>query len=343
MIINKKHINKILLIKPRGIGDVVLSSIMFDNLVEEFPNAKIDYLTEKPSNFLLEGLDFINEVIIMKKKPLGERLKLFSQIRKNKYDIVFDLYATPFTTQITFFSGAKYRVGFPYKGRKFAYNVFGPEERDKYHAAELHFEILNSIGLLAKYKNLRIGYSQDDLDFANKLSNEINPENKLLIGVSPSGGWDSKKCPPEVFSDFINAIQEKYNCKILILWGPGDKDDAEIMFDKRINDNIIFAPPTSISQLAACISVCDLFVANDSGPMHISTAVDTPTLSIHGPTSPRLQGPYGEKHSYIRLDELDCIECNLLDCPKNQECFRDLQVEAFINKVEDLLTKNKIK
>lgn len=342
MQIDKNKIKKILLIKPRGIGDVVLSSVVFDNLIDEFPEAKIDYLTEKPSNFLLDSLGFLNEIIIMKKKTLSDRIKLFSLIRKNKYDLVFDFYATPLTTQITFLSGAKYRVGFPYKGRKYAYNLFGPIERGKFHAAELHLEMLKSVGLKGDKNNLKIGFSEEDIDFANNLKAEINSNDQLLIGVSPSGGWASKKCPADTFSKLVNEVQKKYNCKILILWGPGDKDDAEYIFNNRLNENIIFAPPTSIGQMATCISVCDIFIANDSGPMHISTAVNTPTLSIHGPTSPRLQGPYGNKHSYIRVEDLDCIECNLLDCPKNQECFRNLNTEMFISSVEELLNKNKL-
>lgn len=342
MQIDKKKIKKILLIKPRGIGDVVLSSIVFDNLVKEFPDAEIDYLTEKPSNFLLEPLDFINEVIIMKKKKLSDRLKLFMQIRKKKYDLVFDFYATPLTTQVTFFSGARYRVGFPYKGRKFAYNLFGPEERDKFHAAELHLEMIKAVGISGDLKNLKIGYSKEDIQFAEELKQKIKGENELLIGVSPSGGWDSKKCPPEIFSKFVNSIQKEFNCTILILWGPGDKEDAEFIYNNRLNDKIIYAPPTSIGEMATAISICDLFIANDSGPMHISTATGTPTLSIHGPTSPKLQGPYGEQHSYLRIEDLDCIECNLLECPKNQECFRNILPETFVASVKDLLIKNSL-
>jgi len=342
MQIDKTNIKKILLIKPRGIGDVVLSSIVFDNLLEDFPKAKIDYLTEKPSNFLLDPLEFINEVIIMKKKTLVDRIKLFHTIRKKKYDLVFDFYATPLTTQVTFLSGAKYRVGFPYKGRKFAYNLFGPSERDKFHAAELHLEMIKSVGLLDKHKKLKIGYTDEDIAFAKKIKLEVNPDKKLLIGVSPSGGWASKKCPAEIFSKLVNETQKKFNCRILILWGPGDKEDAEYIYNNRINDEVIFAPPTSITQMATCTSICDLFIANDSGPMHISTATDTPTLSIHGPTDPKLQGPYGEKHSYILVNELDCIICNMLDCPKNQECFRNIEVNVFTKEVENILTKNNL-
>jgi len=94
--------------------------------------------------------------------------------------------------------------------------------------------------------------------------------------------------------------------------------------------------------MGALISGCNILIANDSGPMHISAAIGTPTLSINGPTNPRLQGPYGSKHEWIRLDELECIECNLLECPRNHECFKDLPDEKIIEKVDLLIKKNNI-
>jgi ADP-heptose:LPS heptosyltransferase len=74
--------------------------------------------------------------------------------------------------------------------------------------------------------------------------------------------------------------------------------------------------------------------------MHIATAVGTPVLGLYGPTDPRLQGPYGEKHLYARLDELHCIGCNLLVCPTKQECFRNLSAERVLALAQLLIEKN---
>ena len=138
-----------------------------------------------------------------------------------------------------------------------------------------------------------------------------------------------------------HELERKYNAEILILWGKSDKEDAQ-----KINNlipNSFLAPSTSIREMAAFIKRCDFLISNDSGPMHISTAVDTPVLSLHGPTDPRLQGPFGDKHEWINLAELDCITCNLLVCPKNHECFKDLPLNKILEKVEHIVEKNKIK
>lgn len=339
-LINKEQIKKILIIKLRGIGDVVLSTIVLDNLKKDFPDAGIDYLTEAPSKAGLEGLPQIMNVILLP-KDFFQRIKLIREIRKRNYDLVIDFYSNPATAQITFLSGAKYRAGFPYRGRKYAYNIFGPDERNKVHAAQLHLQMLDAIGVSSAIDNLYYYVSENDKSFiSNWLENNSIKDNSFF-GLSPSGGWNSKKCDPEKFAEIGLAIADKYNIRGLIVWGNSDYDDA-LKIKKLMGGKVSIAPATTIRQMAAFISQCKFLIANDSGPMHISTAIGTPVLSLHGPTDPRLQGPFGAKHEWVNLDELDCIICNLLECPRNHECFKDLPVKRVLDKVDLLIKKNNI-
>ena len=150
----KEKIKKILIIKLRGIGDVVLSTIVIENLRKDFPNAQIDYLVEAPSEPGISGLKEINQVLIFDRKDFWKKVSLIQQIKKIRYDLVLDFFTNPSTALVTFFSGAKFRVGFPYRGRKYAYNLLGPAERGKYHSALLHLETLKLIGLSHTYKQL---------------------------------------------------------------------------------------------------------------------------------------------------------------------------------------------
>jgi len=339
--IDKKNIDKILVIKLRGIGDVVLSTIIFDSLRDAFPEAKIDFLVDNPGSFGLSTLPFLNDVIIFEKKSVLKRAAQFLEIRKRKYDLVIDLFSNPTTAQLTFLSGAKYRIGFPYKGRKYAYNIFGPEERDKLHSADLHLELIKSAGIEITEKNLYFGLDDASVEFASKFFSENFSKEKLVVGISPSGGWASKKCDPVKFAEIADAVATEYDAQILILWGPEDKSEAEEI-SKLMNTISLLAPATSIVEMAAMIRECDALIANDSGPMHISTALNVPTLSIHGPTDPKLQGPYGNKHEYVLHDELDCIICHHLECPRKHECFLDLPLEKVMNKFDILLRKNNL-
>lgn len=335
----KKNIKKILIIKLRGIGDIVLSTIVLDNLKASFPEAKIDYLVDASGKYGLEGISSINSVYIFPKK-FYQRIKFFYKIFLNKYDLVLDFFSNPSTALLTFISRAEYRVGFPYRGRKYAYNIFGPKERDKYHSATLHLKTLELLGINIISHNLHFFISEDDQNFADKFFLSSNLNDDFVFGISPTGGWQSKKCDPEKFAEFSLALLKNFKCRILVLWGPSDYNDA-IMIRNLVPD-VLLAPPSNIRQMGALIKRCDLLIANDSGPMHIATAVGTPVLSLHGPTNPLHQGPFGEKHDYILLEELECIKCNLLLCPHNHECFKNITIELFLNKINNLIKKNRL-
>ncbi|MHB8906906.1 MAG: glycosyltransferase family 9 protein [Melioribacteraceae bacterium] len=337
----KEKIKKILIIKLRGIGDVVLSTIVIENLRKDFPNAQIDYLVEAPSEPGISGLKEINQVLIFDRKDFWKKVSLIQQIKKIRYDLVLDFFTNPSTALVTFFSGAKFRVGFPYRGRKYAYNLLGPAERGKYHSALLHLETLKLIGLSHTYKQLYYYISPSALRVAEKYLRDNFIENNFVVGICPTGGWPSKKCDPIKFAEIAKAVIQKFNAKIFIIWGKSDQEDA-FKIQSLIGDKSMIAPETTIQELAALIARCKILISNDSGPMHIATAVGTPVLGLFGPTSPYMQGPFGEMHEWVRLDDLDCIECNLLDCPKQHECFRNLPVEKVLDKVDHLISKNNL-
>ncbi|MGE5351792.1 MAG: glycosyltransferase family 9 protein [Acidobacteriota bacterium] len=339
MKIDKSKVKKILCIKLRGIGDVILSTVVLDNLKKEFPEAKIDYLTERPSKAALEGLPLLNEVLILDRKK-GFRAIL--DVRKKNYDLVLDFYTNPRTALITFLSGAKYRAGFPYQGRSYAYNLLGPSERDKFHAADLHLEFLKSLSLSSEFRELHFSLGESDLKFAEGFFKTNFNQNDFVVGLSPSGGWPSKKCDPVKFAEIGDEIARRLSAKILIIWGPGDKEEA-LKTKDLMKTEALLAPPTDIRQMGSLIMKCRMLIANDSGPMHMATALKVPVLSLHGPTNPRLQGPYGERHEWIRLESLSCIGCNLLECPRHHECFLELPVEDIMKKVRSIVEKNKLK
>ncbi len=341
MIKNKEHIRKILLIKLKGIGDVVLSTVVLNNLQKDFPDASIDFLTEPPSKTALEYIPAIRDILLFDKKEPFNSMKLIWRVMKRQYDLVIDMYSNPRTALVTYLSGARYRAGFPYRGREYAYNLKGPVDRGTHHAAQLHLELLREIGLTADDATLHFGISPNDSIFADAFFSETFADNKPVIALSPSGGWESKKCDVSKFVEIGNALVDKYRCKLLVVWGPSDLNDAQDIC-AGISTDVVLAPQSSIREMAALMKKCKFVVANDSGPMHIATAVQVPVLSLHGPTNPKLQGPFGGMHEYIRLEELDCICCNLLVCPRKHECFTQLPVKDIMKKVERIIEKNNL-
>jgi len=340
MIKNRIDVNRILLIKLRGIGDVLLSTIVIRNLAIYFPNAKIDFLTEPPSVPIINNLSELNEIIAVQRKGVLNTIKAVLKLRKKKYDIVFDLYTNPRSALLTFLSKGKAKVGFNRRGRRYAYDLAVNRKDALYHSAEVNLFQLESLDIPTVTKELIYRIKDDEKDFAKNVFISNNLDN-IVIGISPSGGWDSKRCKPSKFIEICKAIRSKYLLKFIVLWGESDKSNAEEIYNS-IKEFSVLAPKTSIREMAALMSKCNAVIANDSGPMHISAAIGIPTLAIHGPTSPFEQGPYGSKHEWVRFNELECIQCNLIECPRQHECMTQLNSNEVLAKFELLLIKNDI-
>jgi lipopolysaccharide heptosyltransferase II len=336
MKIDKSEIKKILCIKPRGIGDILLSTIIIDNIQSAFPGVIIDYLTEPFAKPALENNPNINKILTMEKKefPLWVALR----IRKEKYDLVIDLWSNPRTAQITFLSGVKYRLGFSYRGRKYAYNIKTVSGRGAYHSAEHNLELIKALDIPIISKRIQFFVSQEDKRFANAFIKEEFNNKDFIVGIIPSGGWESKRCDASKWVEICKAVHDRYNAKFLILWGPDDKTDADYIIN-NLDGCAKLAPQTNLNQMSALINECGLIIANDSGPMHISAALGKPTLGIFGPTNPVAHGPYSPVSDYVNKEDLFCIICNKLMCPYHHECMLELPADKVLIKIEGIIEK----
>lgn len=329
-----ENINKILCIKPRGIGDIVLSTIVLDDLKKNFPAAEIHYLTESFAKDALIHNPLVKKIHSMRKGEFV--LKVALTLRKEKFDMIIDLWSNPHSAQITFLTHSKYRVGFAYRGRRYAYNILGTADKGIHHSAEHNLELLKAVGIEITSKRIHFYVSEADNLWAKKFVETNLPSNKKIIGIIPSGGWPSKRCDASKWVEICESIKLKHDVVFLILWGPGDESDANFIQDKLPNDSILI-PEVEIGKLSALIKNCDIVIANDSGPMHISAALGVPTLGIFGPTNPAAHKPYSPSSDYVIKEDLHCIICNKLVCPYNHECMKQLSADAVITKIEKLL------
>ncbi|MFO7525562.1 MAG: glycosyltransferase family 9 protein [Ignavibacteriaceae bacterium] len=336
MKIEFNNVKKILCIKPRGIGDIVLSTIVLENIKEHFPTAAIHYLTEDFAKLSVANNPFVAKILTYKKNDFI--LSVIHKVRKEKYDLIFDFWSNPKSAQITFLSGARHRVGFGYRGRKYAYNIVADSGRGEVHSAEHNLELLKVISIPIKSKNIQFYLNEDDKSKATKYFNETFSADDFVVGIIPSGGWASKRCDAEKLIEFCERIYSKYRNKFLILWGPGDENDATQIYYTLKNISVL-APQTTVAEMAGLIAKCNFIIANDSGPMHIAAALKVPTLGIFGPTNPKKHGPYSSNSDYIIKDDLHCIICDKLECPYDHECMKELSADLLLSKVEKILNE----
>jgi ADP-heptose:LPS heptosyltransferase len=339
MVFKREEIKKILVIKLRAIGDVLLSTPVLKNLRHNFKDAEIDFLTEPPSREIIEGNPFVDNLIIFDRRD--KSFSSFLNLRRKKYDLVIDLFCNPRSALMTFTSGARYRVGYAFKGRSYAYNIKLKPRKEVHHNVEFNLDALRSLGLEIVDKNPYLPIDESAEKFAEKFFDENDLDNKLTVALIPVGTWETKRWELKKFAELGDIIAKNFNAEILIIWG-NEKEFEEVMtISSFMNAKPIIPPRTSLKQLSAILKRCSFAIANDTGPMHISAVVGTPTLGIFGPTNPYAQGPFGEKHLWVRNEEIDCLGCNLTKCPIGNKCMTELKVVTVYSAFLKLVEKNK--
>jgi lipopolysaccharide heptosyltransferase II len=330
---------KILVIKLRAIGDVILATPVLENLRQAFPLAQIDFLTEKSCWPIMRGHPVVHEVLVLDRQKPGASRSLIRHIRECHYDIVFDLFGNPRSALLTWLSGAPTRVGFRFRGRKHAYNIKVEPRGDRVHEVEFNLDALRALQIPIVSRRLHVAVDAESENFAAQFWRENDLENRLAIGLNASGGWYTKRWPLESFAQLGDRLRRELNAVVLLLWGPGESDDVK-KIAQMMREPSLPAPSTNLKQLAALLSRLTLLVSNDSGPLHLAAAMGTRVVGIYGPTRPDLQGPWGKDHETVVKAGLPCLGCNGVTCKiVTHDCMRQLGVEEVLEAVRRCLKK----
>jgi lipopolysaccharide heptosyltransferase II len=334
-----KKFQRILVIKLRAIGDVILATPVLENLRQAFPQAQIDFLTEKPCAPVVIGHPAVHEIIVLDRDDWRAGIEIVRRVRTRRYDVVFDLFGNPRSALLTWLSGAEVRVGFRFRGRQHAYNFKLEPRGDRVHEVEVNLDALRALEIPIRTRQLFVAVDAASEADAAQFWNENRLHNRLVIGLNASGGWYTKRWPLEAFARLGDRLCRELNAVVLLIWGPGELDEVQTIA-QMMPASPLLAPPTNLKQLAALLSRLTLLVSNDSGPMHLAAAMGTPVVGIYGPTRPDLQGPWGESHETVVKAGLPCLGCNGVTCKiVTHDCMKKLEVEAVWEAVQRCLAK----
>jgi ADP-heptose:LPS heptosyltransferase len=333
----ERPVHSILVIKPRAIGDVLLSTVVTPNLREAFPSSRITFLTEAPAADIIRDNPHIDEAIIFRPGK-DSFLTLLSRLYRAKFDLVFDLFCNPRSAQMTAATRAAFRVGYPFRGRAWAYNIRVETRADSVHNTQFNLDPLRFLDIPIFSETLVFPLPDERRRRMRDVADSFRQSAGPLIALNSSGTWSTKRWPLDNFASLADKLVSSLQADIVLLWGPGEKDDVKYIVS-RMTQSAHIAPDTSIGELGALLASCDFMISNDSGPMHIAAAVDVPTLGIFGPTRPELQGPWNQKSAWVRLEELECLGCNLTSCEIQNICMRDLPVDTVLQAFHSLREK----
>jgi heptosyltransferase III len=313
MKIDLKSIKKILIVQYQPFGDVLLNTGYFSALRDKFPHAKIDYLVKKKYKVVLENNPYLDELILFEDgkglQYIPKRIKMLRDIRKRKYDLIIDQIRGVGSAQIALFSGAKYRLGFEHKKYAFLYNIRAKRKSVRYHSS-MKFDALLPLGIEERPHKLYFNIKAESFEYIDNWLNKINPEQKKIITISPGSPVAKKKWCIGNYARLGDLIMKNNEVKVVILWAPNEKADAEKLYNAMENKPVM-APPTDLNQAAAMLKRSALLICNDGGLNHLSVATGTPSIAIFGSVKPYRWSPdifeghyhfYNEKHDSLKDD-----------------------------------------
>lgn len=315
MNINHQRTKKILLIRTDRFGEFILNIPVITAIKEKFKDAKITVLISPNVEELVINNPAIAEVIrydANTQKGILSTLKIIKELKRRRFDLAIILNPQKKFNIITFFSGIPIRMGY---NRKWPFLLTHRLEDRKYlgekHEVEYNLDLARLIGADTQDKTLYIPIQSSDEKFVERIFNDFNlNKSASLIAIHPWTSNPLKQWPVDNFIELIKRLLEKFNIKITIIGGKENIDISNQFCQKIGNSVINLTGIFSLRQLAAFFKRCRLLISNDSGPMHLASAVNTPVVALFRNTpgvSSKRWGPWGENHLVIEKDSLDKI------------------------------------
>ncbi len=325
-------INKMLIIRTDGIGDLLNATPAIALLRQNYPSAEITVLARPLNAPVLIGNPDVDRVLVfdrtLEHRQLSQQLQFYHILRQEKFDLVVAMQTATLPHVIAFLSGARYRLG---RYQKRFRSTLTHAWRGKYqkgvtHEVDRNLELVRLICQGEGKRQLVLNLLPDEIVNAKTLLASWNlAEVPFLVGIHPGGSSYDKRWPEKQYAEFADRLVQHDNAKILLLRGPDEAELTQNVQDAMQSDAVVYAPQT-IRELSAILSHCNLFVCNDSGPMHLAAALNVKTVAIFGPTDHVAWRPMSENATIVRRD-MPCWPCSAHKCKIGWECTKKLPVE----------------
>lgn len=338
---NKKDPDKIIIRMPNWIGDFVMATPLLTDLRKKFPNAEITAMCKEPLSELLKEDKDIDEVFSFTKlKSQFERKKqkrsIILKLKEGQYDLGV-LTTNSFSSAWWFFKGnVQNRIGFAKDFRSFLLNKKIPFSKEV-HLVETYKNLLTPLGIEVSDTLPRIFITEKEKIFAKELLSQRGVEDKdKVIGIHAGASYGpAKRWPDEKIFNLSKKLLETPSVKIVFVGDSSVTPLAKTLV-RKLGDKIIdLTGTTSLRSLCSLISLFDVFVTNDSGPMHIAAALKVPLVAIFGSTSPTHTGPY--KHGNVIYKNVACSPCYKRVCPIDFPCMKKIEVDRVYQTIKTLL------
>ncbi|MFZ0566246.1 MAG: lipopolysaccharide heptosyltransferase II [Chlamydiales bacterium] len=328
-----REYHNIIIRMPNWLGDAVMATPIIADIRKKWPEASLTAMCMNSLTPLLLGNPHLNEIFSFSQPNEFQRKQknrhMIERLRQGKYDLGV-LLTNSFSSAWGFWRGrVQTLVGFAHDARSLllTYPVTFPKEREKQHLVMTYKSLLQPLGIALSDTSPSLYVMEEERAIAETILKQHSvPEGAQIVGVNPSAAYGPAKCwLPERFRSVTEKLLQDPQIYILYF---GDKTNSfavqKICHDlpKRV---INLAGTTNLRELIALIERCNVFLTNDSGPMHIAAALKKRLIALFGSTNEITTGPY--QHGKVIHKHAPCSPCYRRVCPIDFKCMKQIGVD----------------
>ncbi len=333
---------KIVVRAPNWIGDSVLALPALNTLKKNFPDAQIWVAArEWVKDIFTQGNLFEGILPLRKQSGMKALLESSRKVKELHFDLGI-LFTNSFASALLFFlARIPERWGYEKDGRGLLLTkrISVQKSEDRPHQAHYYLDLLYRSGLKRCSEDLAFLLDQEERvrtgDWLKSLG--IHPKDKIIV-INPGAYYGSaKRWPAKKYAELAILLQKNASASILLVGSSDDTSLGEDISSRMEKKPFVVTGQTTLSRLASIISFADLFVTNDSGPMHLANALKIPVVALFGPTDPNQTGPYQQPFSIIHKGA-PCWPCSYRECPFDHRCMLDISPQEVSDLCQKYLT-----
>ena len=353
---------RVLLIRLRLIGDVVLSTPVIRALRRAFPDATLTYLVERDAAAVVAGNRDLNRIIVVERtrgvRRVLDDVKLAWQLRRDRYEVVIDMHGGPRSSWLTLATGAPQRIGYDMPGREWMYTRTIPRARElrPRHSVLNQWDLLEGIegwpGEAADPARDTVAMPVDpDADrriVARLRAAGVAPGRQLIVlHVSASNPF--RRWPEPAFAEVVaSLVSQSPGRRVILSSGPSDRLAADrivaaarALLPAAARSQVIDFGEFDLAELRALVARSGLFIGGDTGPLHVAATTTTPIVAIYGPTLPARSTPWRDPSipgESIEIAGLPCRPCDQRVCaPGDYRCLTAIKPADVVVAAERML------
>ena len=338
------------MVRMSSLGDIIMTLPCLSVLRSSYPSAHISWLVNQSYAPLLQENPLLNEVIPFDRKHYSNPLNclgirgVMRNLRNQKFDLAIDFQGLFKSAFFAYATRAPVRVG-SNENREWSAMFYTHRvniRREEYHGVDWQLQFLKDIPSIQLPQEIPVNFSFPDFTFAqdslaSKLRKAGLKEKQSYVTIAPGARWITKEWLPERFAELIDRIAKERNLPSVLIGGNEDFDKGGFITSSAKTKPINMIGKTSLPELALLLKQAKVLVTNDTGPMHLAYALGTPVIAIHGPTNPKLTGPYGIQYNVIKMD-VPCGPCFKKKCPGyGLVCMTNITIDMVYSKVLNYL------